>query len=199
MRLMKNFGFSGYDNVVYIGTNGKMNEISAAMGITLLEGMEEIVETNRRNYEEYRRCLAGIPGVSVIDYDSSEQCNYQYIVLEIDESKTGIGRDALIDVLHAENVIARRYFYPGCHRMEPYKSHFPHAGLLLPETERLAGRVLLLPNGTAVGPSEIDQICGIIRCAVEHAPALVRAWASKADKQVREALHQVGDEPGDVQ
>ena len=41
-------------------------------------------------------------------------------------------------ILHAENVIARRYFYPGCHRMEPYKSLFPNAGLVLPETEKIA-------------------------------------------------------------
>ncbi len=41
----------------------------------------------------------------------------------------------LVRVLHAENVLARRYFYPGCHEMEPYRSYFPHAGLVLPETE----------------------------------------------------------------
>ena len=33
MRLMKNFGFHGYDNVIYVGTNGKMSEVSAAMGL----------------------------------------------------------------------------------------------------------------------------------------------------------------------
>src|SRR4029079_16863711 len=41
IRLMKNFGFSGYDNVIYIGTNGKMNEMCAAMGVTSLESLDE--------------------------------------------------------------------------------------------------------------------------------------------------------------
>ncbi len=63
---MRNFGFAGYDNVIYIGTNGKMNEISAAMGLTSLESLEEFIQVNRRNYKEYRRQLAGIPGLSLI-------------------------------------------------------------------------------------------------------------------------------------
>ena len=79
-------------------------------------------------------------------------------------------RDALIEVLHRENVMARRYFYPGCHRMEPYRSYFPNAGLLLPETEKLVQRVLVLPTGTAIGPNEVNSICQIIRLAIAHAP-----------------------------
>lgn len=168
IRLMKNFGFAGFDNVIYIGTNGKMSEICAAMGITSLENIEHFVEANRRNYELYKQALADIPGVTLIDYDSSEKCNYQYVVLEIDEDITKISRDQLVRVLHAENIVARRYFFPGCHRMEPYRSYFPHAGLLLPQTERLASRVLLLPTGTSIGADEVLGICEIVRCAVAN-------------------------------
>lgn len=172
IRLMKNFGFEGYDNVGYIGTNGKMNEMSAAMGLTSLESLDEFVAVNRHNYEYYRAELLDIPGTELIAYDESEKCNYQYIVLEVDESETKISRDDLIKVLWAENVMARRYFYPGCHRMEPYRSYFPHAGLLLPKTERLANRVLLLPTGTAVGAEEIRIICNILRLAICHSSEL---------------------------
>jgi dTDP-4-amino-4,6-dideoxygalactose transaminase len=65
-------------------------------------------------------------------------------------------------------VLARRYFYPGCHRMEPYASTTPNAGSRLPVTERLAQRVLVLPTGTAVSPEQIKTICGILRLAVSH-------------------------------
>jgi len=71
-------------------------------------------------------------------------------------------------VLWAENVLARRYFYPGCHRVEPYRSFFPNAGLLLPETERLTSRVLALPTGTAIGPAEVKRICELVRTALAH-------------------------------
>jgi dTDP-4-amino-4,6-dideoxygalactose transaminase len=166
IRLMKNFGFFGHDNVIYIGTNGKMNEVAAAMGLTSLESIEEFIEVNRRNYHLYQEALTGIPGVRLVPYETTDKSNYQNIVLEIDDIKAGVSRDQLLEILHAENVIARRYFYPGCHRMEPYRSYFPHAHLLLPETERLARQVLSLPTGTAVGPNEISQICGIIRFVV---------------------------------
>jgi dTDP-4-amino-4,6-dideoxygalactose transaminase len=130
--------------------------------------LEEFIATNYRNYQAYQRELADLPGVKLITYDEKEKGNYQYIILEFDEQVTGISRDELVEVLHAENVLARRYFYPGCHQMEPYRSNFPHAGLLLPETERLTGRVMSLPTGTAIGSDEINQICQIIRLAVNH-------------------------------
>ncbi len=167
IRLMKNFGFSGIvDDVIYVGTNGKMNEFSALTGLTNLESIEDFITVNYQNYESYKQELRNIPGVSIISYDRQEKCNYQYIVLEIDESITGVSRDALVEILRAENVLARRYFYPGCHRMEPYRSYSPHAGLVLPETEKLVKRVLSLPTGTAVGSGEIRQICRIIRLAI---------------------------------
>ena len=166
IRLMKNFGFAGYDNVIYVGTNGKMTEICAAMGLTNLESLDDFVTANRSNYEAYQLGLSGIPGLSLIRYSNSEKCNYQYIVVEVDEVKAGLSRDELVQVLHAENILARRYFFPGCHRLEPYLSNYPHARLLLPETEKLAHRVLLLPSGTAVSPAEIEVVCSILDCAI---------------------------------
>ena len=169
IRLMTNFGFAGKDNVIYIGTNGKMSEASAAMGLTSLESIDEFVEVNYRNYQCYQQELESIPGISLLSYSETERCNYQYIVLEIDESLTDISRDNLMNILHGENIIARRYFYPGCHRMEPYCSYFPHAGLLLPKTEDLTQKVLLLPTGTAISINDIKRICQIICFAIENA------------------------------
>jgi len=93
--------------------------------------------------------------------------------VDVDEERTGSSRDLLVQVLHAENVMARRYFYPGCHRMEPYCSLFPHAGLLLPETEQVAKKVLILPTGTAIAAGEIATICKILRTATENAAELI--------------------------
>jgi dTDP-4-amino-4,6-dideoxygalactose transaminase len=166
VRLMKNFGFADYDEVVHIGTNGKMNEASAAMGLTSLDSMEKFIDINYHNYTQYREQLADIAGVRLLEYDESEKRNFHYIVLEIDEAAAHISRDQLQEILWAENVLARRYFYPGCHRMEPYRSYFPNAGLLLPNTECLAKRVLCLPTGTAVGPEDIAKICRIIRLVI---------------------------------
>ena len=83
IRLMKNFGFTGYDQVEYIGTNGKMTEICAAMGLTGLESLDEFIEVNRENYLAYREGLSGLSGTRLLDYGEDERRNYQYITLEI--------------------------------------------------------------------------------------------------------------------
>ena len=172
LRLMKNFGFHGMDKVVYLGINGKMNEASAAMGLTNLEHIDHFIEANRKNYAEYRRCLQGIPGITMLLYDENEKNNFQYVVIEVDHRSARLSRDDLISVLHAENVIARRYFYPGCHRMEPYCSFFPNAAAWLSETEKKVQRVICLPTGTAVRRKDVRAICGIIRLALENADEL---------------------------
>ncbi|MEO6392084.1 MAG: aminotransferase class I/II-fold pyridoxal phosphate-dependent enzyme [Pyrinomonadaceae bacterium] len=179
IRLMKNFGFAGYDQVVYLGTNGKMPEISAAMGLTSLESLDEFVAVNRRNYQLYQAEAANLPGLSCFHLNEAERNNFQYIVFEVNETETGISRDDLVNVLWAENIKARRYFYPGCHRMEPYRTLYPGAGELLPATEALTERTLLLPNGTTIGPDEVNTICEIIRTAITHSNAVKRQLSSR--------------------
>ena len=168
IRLVRNFGFAGYDNVVCIGINGKMNEASAAMGITSLESLEEFITANHQNYKAYKQNLSDIPGISLMNYNENEKCNYQYIVIEIDESITNINRDTLVEILHAENVIARRYFFPACHKMEPYFSIYPNAGDRLPETEKIASRIICLPTGTDISTDEVRGICHILRFVIEN-------------------------------
>lgn len=167
MRMMTNFGFTGYDRVEYLGINGKMNEISAAMGLTNLEAMQAIIETNKKNYEHYRDQLRDILGVKLVEYNPAEKNNYQYVVIEVDPSICRRGRDDLVEALHAENIIARKYFWPGCHGMEPYKSLFPDAYLTLSETERVSANVIVLPTGQQIQDSDLKRICGIIRSACE--------------------------------
>jgi len=162
MKLMRNFGFAGFDNVIYPGTNGKMTEISAAMGLVNLDAIQNVVSVNQRNYLMYCEQLSGIPGIEVVRYDENERNNYQYVVVEVTEH-SAVGRDDIIAALHAENILARKYFWPGCHNMLPYRELFPHAGLLLLNTSQVANRVIVLPTGTGVGLAEVKVICSVIR------------------------------------
>lgn len=92
--------------------------------------------------------------------------------MEVDESEAGLHRDTLMRALHAENVLARRYFWPGCHRQEPYRTLYSGIGKNLPHTEAVAERVLALPTGTAVGENEIGIIGEILRSANTQAERL---------------------------
>lgn len=178
IRLMANFGFSGIDEVASLGTNAKMNEIAAAMGLASLDNLESLIATNRQNHRRYAAQLAGIPGLSLLTYDSAERANYQYVVVDVDQAAAHLTRDELVDVLWAENVHARRYFYPGVHRMEPYLHLYPDASQWLPVTERLAGRTLSLPTGTAIRDDDIDKICSILATAVRNSREVHAGLAS---------------------
>lgn len=160
---MRNFGFTGYDRVEHLGINGKMSEISAAMGLTSLEAMDEIMDVNHRNYLAYGEHLSGVPGVSLLEYERRETNNLQYVILEVDPERCPRTRDELVAALHAENIFARKYFWPGCHRMEPYRTLDSAAGRHLPETERVADRVIVLPTGQQMQSGDVERICEIIR------------------------------------
>lgn len=195
IRLMKNFGFTGYDRVEHVGTNGKMNEISAATGLVSLKHVDHFIDINRRNYHCYRDNL-DVRGLRLVDYPSNERANYQYIVVEVDEELLELDRDRLVVILHAENVIARRYFFPGCHRLEPYRSYFPHSHLLLPCTERLTNRVFCLPTGQEISEEQILKICDVIKFAVRNsAKVLERGISSDSLKPPQYGQTGVGRHP----
>ncbi len=65
LRLMVNFGFAGFDNVVHIGTNGKMNEVCAAMGLASMRSLDDVVEVDRRNHAAYAAALHDIAGLAI--------------------------------------------------------------------------------------------------------------------------------------
>jgi dTDP-4-amino-4,6-dideoxygalactose transaminase len=169
VRRMRNFGFVEYDRVERVGTNGKMPELSAALGLTSLDALDEFIAVNRRNHACYASLLAGVPGVRLISYP--EPANFHYIVLEVDDPAV---RDTLHDVLHAENVLARRYFAPGCHRMEPYLG-----SPALAATEWLSDRLLTLPTGTAISEADIATIGSIVALVVERHEELAAGLAER--------------------
>ena len=86
IRLMKNFGFAGYDNVVHLGINGKMTEPAAAMGLASLESIEDFRAINQRNYGTYAARLGAAAGLRLLAYDERERNNYQYIVVEVERA-----------------------------------------------------------------------------------------------------------------
>ncbi|MEV0370840.1 DegT/DnrJ/EryC1/StrS family aminotransferase [Streptomyces sp. NPDC050636] len=164
---MRNFGFGPGREVLTCGTNAKMNEISAAMGLTALENIDEIIAANVLRHDHYQAGLAGIPGVRLRTPGTGEHNNHQYVVMEIDSTVTRVHRDELLTTLHAENVFAQKYFHPGVHRTPAYAQRPDvHQPLPLPGTEALAERVLVLPSGLAVSTSDVDRICEIVRSAV---------------------------------
>jgi len=167
--LASNYGFEGYDRVVGLGTNGKMSEVCAAAGLCGLTDLQSVIAANCQRYHLYQKLLGNIPGVTTLGTDPSERTTFHYVVAEIDPALTGLHRDDLIELLHAENVIARRYFYPGCHRQLPYRRT---SAAMLPHTEAISDRVLALPTGPSVSLRQVSSICDLIRFAAARGPEI---------------------------
>ena len=167
----QNFGFVYFDKVDSVGTNGKMTEVCAAAGLVNLKALPMFISINLSHYNLYRDTIGKLPGLHVYEYDTSQNTsvNYQYIVIEVDEQITILSRDEIVGLLTAENISARRYFYPGCHKMKPYRLYFPHAGLLLPVTEKLTNKVFCLPTGTSITEQNIHDVSILLKFCLDNA------------------------------
>lgn len=168
VRLMRNFGFVDYDEVVHPGTNGKMNEASAAVGLTNLASLPAFLARNAENYAAYDAVLAESAVATLVAIPPGTSPNHHYVVLELADDLIPY-RDRLIADLHAIGVIARRYFWPGCHQMQPYAKRPAD----VPVTDAVARRVVVLPTGMAVTPEMCTSIARFIvdRAALIREPA----------------------------
>lgn len=98
----------------------------------------------------------------VLPHHDGVESNFQYIIVRV-KPEYGISRDALVKLLHREGIIARRYFYPGVHLMEPYLTLLPAENDHLVHTNRASNQVMALPTGECVGEEQIQQICNLLK------------------------------------
>jgi dTDP-4-amino-4,6-dideoxygalactose transaminase len=168
LRLLRNFGFAGYDEVVALGTNAKLSEAHAAMGLSLIEHLDTLLDRNAATWARYADALRGNSALRLLGPHDGYGSNYQYVVCEV-TSDARLTRDQLLNVLWHENVRARRYFFPGCHRTPPYILRRQPA---LPVTEQLADRVLVLPAGASITEAEIDGVLALLDFALTNAQQL---------------------------
>jgi dTDP-4-amino-4,6-dideoxygalactose transaminase len=159
---LKNFGFKGEFEVVMPGTNAKMNEMQALMGIHVLKYHETIMKKRARIDALYRDRLKNVAGVRFVPpLSPSIRLNHAYMPIEVDEREFGMDCETLYEKLKQYNVFSRRYFYPlicdyACYR---------HVALRDPleVARRVAGRMLTLPIYDELESSEVEAICDIIQ------------------------------------
>jgi len=153
LRLMRNFGFTNYDKTDHIGTNAKMSEFAAAYGLVHLDELDSIIEQNKKIHEAYLDEFSEFQELTFLGYPFPGKSNYQYVVAQVASDI----RDSLVDFFHAHSILLRRYFHPGCHRMEPYASHEQYQELHLSNTDKMSSEILVFPTGTQVTPSTIKE------------------------------------------
>lgn len=160
---LRNFGIRNETSITEPGTNGKMNELQAAIGLLLLDMIDEEIENRRNVAYEYRKQLADIPGVAFFRDIEGVKHNYAYFPIRIESKAFGHSRDELFDELKKYNVFARKYFYPVCSRFECYGSLPTARTGSLPVAEKAAEEILALPMHGRLDPEVIGRICRIIK------------------------------------
>lgn len=163
LNLLKNFGIASPEEVVLSGTNAKLNEVQAGIGLEVLNIVNE--ERSRRKIVKkvYQDGLSSIPGIRVLNNLDDEEASYQYFTIEIDEKEYGMSRDELHIKLEKYNVFTRKYFYPLCSEFEWYKE-LPSTRIEnLPNAHEVIKRVLSMPYYGDLNISDVREICNIIR------------------------------------
>ena len=158
---LKNFGFKNQVEVVMPGTNAKMNEMQALMGIHVLKYLDEIIEKGRQIDALYRERLATVPGIHLSPpLPEDIRYNYAYIPIDVDEKEFGMSRDDLYEKLNQYSVFARRYFYPLICDFACYKSI--SIGASLEVAQKISERILTLPTYYDLSLNDVNRICDII-------------------------------------
>ncbi|MEO0071194.1 MAG: DegT/DnrJ/EryC1/StrS family aminotransferase [candidate division WOR-3 bacterium] len=158
---LKNFGFAGETEVVMPGTNAKMNEFQALMGLLVLKHIDELIEKGRQIETLYRERLADVPGIKFPPpLPENVRYNYGYMPIEVDEKEFGMSRDQLYAELKKYNIFTRRYFYPLITDFACYKHIFTNDSLSV--AKKVAERILCLPTYYNLPTDYVHKICDII-------------------------------------
>lgn len=156
---LRNFGLCGEEGR-YIGGNAKMNEFQAAMGLCNLRHLDGEIEKRRAAVERYRARLCGVKGIKLCDEQPDVKSNCAYFPAVFDGYK--YTRDEVFERLKANDIIARKYFYPLTNGFACYDS-FKTAGIdKTPVAAYIAARVLTLPLYAELSVEDVDRICDII-------------------------------------
>jgi dTDP-4-amino-4,6-dideoxygalactose transaminase len=145
-----------------------MSEAQAAMVLMGIDMLPRVIQNNRQIYETYRNDIRSLRGLEFIDHARGEDSNYQYASLSVDEQQTGLSRDLLLSILRAENIIARRYFHPGVHRIPPFnEAHSPLTDTFR-VTDELSNSLIQLPINGETTISHCHRIIEIMGFCLDH-------------------------------
>jgi dTDP-4-amino-4,6-dideoxygalactose transaminase len=156
----RNFGISGPETVEMIGTNAKMNEFQAAMGIVNLRYIDAEIEIRKEITFRYRERLGEIKGINFLQDLEGIRHNYGYFPILVEAEKFGTTRNELHEELKKFNVLTRKYFYPLCSDFDCYKQ--PGYPTRLENAEIMAEKVLALPMYSTLTFEMVDYVCDAI-------------------------------------
>ena len=156
---LRDFGLCGGD-AGCVGTNAKLSEFHAAMGLCNLKCVDEEIQRRKRATERYDERLSGVKGLQLFPKIAGLKRNYAYYPV-VFHDEFGWSREQVAERLEKNGVFARKYFYPLTSRFQCFSGRF--TGNQTPVAENIANRVLCLPLYADLTLDEVDYICDTIR------------------------------------
>ena len=157
---LKNFGINGPDHVDVVGTNAKMNEFCAAMGLCNLRHLDTEISKREKVYNRYIERLGNVNGITVSKTQTNVVPNFAYFPVVFDKEIFGKSRDEVFDELAKENIFARKYFYPLINDYECYRDKYDSKDT--PIAKKISDNVLTIPMYADLSLEDVDRICDII-------------------------------------
>jgi len=145
-----------------LGFNYRMDELSAALGVSQIARLDALLAKRARVAEMYSERLEGLDRVHVpVVRDHVTMSWFVYVV----RLAANVDRDAVIETLAADGVPSRAYFSPL--HLQPYvRELFPGTGTLA-VTEQVATRTLALPFHGGLSEAQVDRVVGSLQAALD--------------------------------
>jgi dTDP-4-amino-4,6-dideoxygalactose transaminase len=159
VRLRGNFGFLGSREARVAGTNGKLSEYAAAVGLAALDEADLRRAAFCAAAMCYQQELADVEGVRLPEGWGSDWITTTCVARLHDPGATA----RVLDAIHAAGAETRAWWGEGMHTHPAFRE-YPR--LDLPKTRHLAGTVIGLPFFVDIAPHEIATICEAIRLAL---------------------------------
>ncbi len=158
---LRDFGIKDEEIVDGIGSNGKMNEFVAAMGLCNLRHIDAEIAKRKKVAECYMDNLSGVSGIQLPPIQEEVQPNYSYFPIIIDEKMFGATRNEVFAHLAENNIHARKYFYPLTSAFDCF--HGKYDIHLTPIAVHISKRVLTIPMFADLPLEDVERICQIIK------------------------------------
>jgi len=158
---LKNFGIADEVTVVGPGINGKMSEVSAAIGVLQLKTIAQSIKARKAIWQNYIIRLGDVKGVECVTDDLGIGNNFGYFPILI-TNEYPESRDALFVRLRDQGIYTRRYFFPLISEMSMYRGYDSASTSNLPFAKVTAERILCLPIYDGLETKDQERVCNAI-------------------------------------
>ena len=154
---MINFGITGPESIKELGINAKMNELQAAMGLCVLDEIQENLQAREQVWQRYEQALPA--NLQLQARHEALGHNYAYfpVVFESEEQTVRVAA-----TLKENRVLARRYFYPSLESVECL-----NAQAAQPVSKDIAGRILCLPIHADLLPEDQNRVIDMVEAELK--------------------------------